>query len=148
MEKILTLEWKQAYEVGNFDIDAEHKIFLHIILKIQRAYIQKAPVSYLEALVSELIKYADFHFCSEENLMRAVDYPDLKNHQEVHKRLMFQLNEEVNTVVFKYINFHTLIEFLYQWFLEHTTEEDKKLAVYIQNRDRINDEPCFDEDEY
>jgi len=139
MEKILTLEWKNVYEVGNFDIDAEHKIFLHIIQKINNAYVQKASVSYLEALVAELIKYADFHFCSEENLMQAVNYPDLKYHREVHKKLMLKLKDVVNTVVYRYIDFNTLIGFLYQWFVDHTTEEDKKLAVYIQNMDRRSD---------
>ena len=139
MEKIFNLDWKEIYEVGNFDIDAEHKIFLHIIQKISKAYAQKAPIHYLEALVTELMKYADFHFCSEENLMKAVNYPDLHHHCTVHKNLILQLREEVNTVVFKYINFDNLIQFLYQWFIEHTTTEDKKLAFYIHNMDCTND---------
>ncbi len=115
------------------------KSFCTSYKKISKAYAQKAPIHYLEALVTELMKYADFHFCSEENLMQAVNYPDLNFHREVHKNLILQLREEVNTVVFKCINFDNLIQFLYQWFIEHTTTEDKKLAFYIHNMDRTND---------
>lgn len=133
MEKVIALEWKKRYELGHFDIDAEHRIFHHIIQKIQAAYLRRVPINYLESLVDELIKYAEFHFCSEENLMVAVHYPELERHKEIHRNLLLQLKEEVNTIVFKYINFSSLITFLYEWFVQHTITEDKKLATYISN---------------
>ncbi|TRX70240.1 bacteriohemerythrin [Carboxylicivirga sp. M1479] len=125
------IEWKTEYEVGNYDIDAEHRIFINIIRKISNAYYNQSDTQTLDDLVHELIKYTEFHFCSEENLMKAIDYPDFNNHRQIHSNLLLKLKDEINIVMAKHINFDILIDFLVDWFIKHTTMEDQKLANYI-----------------
>jgi len=134
MKQLTIIKWDKAYETGNFEIDAEHKIFVKIIEKIQAAYNEQQPTDYIESLITELIKYADFHFCSEENIMKSIGYPDLKNHQHLHLKLVEELKEQISVIDISYINMEELLDFITDWFAKHTVEEDKKIAEYIKRQ--------------
>ncbi len=134
MNKSKELLWSNTYEVGNFDIDSEHKIFVNIINKISNAYTLNLDESYIESLIDELLKYAQFHFCNEENLMKFVGYPELLRHEKEHIKLLNKFRDMICSINYDHINFNDLIHFLYDWFIEHTTKEDKKLAKFIANK--------------
>ena len=89
MKTIMEIEWKEEYEVGNFEIDSQHKTFVGIIFKLQQAVLKGKSTDYTDRLLLELFKYTEFHFCSEENLMLDVCYPDVRRHQDEHKKLLF-----------------------------------------------------------
>ena len=129
----MDIEWKAQYEVGNFEIDAEHKIFVKIIAKIQDALFEAKDMAYIDRLLLELFKYAEFHFCSEENIMIDAGYPDLAQHQEEHKQLLFNLRDRLPTAGGKRHDMNGIIVFLMQWFSCHTTTTDLKVAQYIKN---------------
>jgi len=126
------IEWKKQYEVNNSDIDSEHRIFVHIINKIKTGFENGISAKSLDRLVEELLKYADFHFCSEENIMLEVDYPGFEHHKKEHSDLLMQLRN----MVFSYNNstvMDELLKFLVDWFVKHTIQEDKKLAQFLLN---------------
>ncbi|MBD3306280.1 bacteriohemerythrin [candidate division KSB3 bacterium] len=130
---VMEIAWKKTYEVGNLEIDAEHKIFVRIIQKIQRALEHTTEKGYLERLVIELYKYADFHFCSEENVMIAVGYPELAHHQEAHKQLLVELSSLISVFGEEKRELQNLPQFLMNWFVNHTLAEDKKVGNYIKH---------------
>lgn len=130
-----TIEWNSKFEVGNFEIDSEHKIFVKIIQKIQKAKHGDSEKSFIEALLVELLKYAEFHFCSEENIMLDKKYPDLLLHKKEHERVLAELRNRIFSLKYEFIDFDNLENFLIDWFKHHTTSEDVKLAGYI-TRDR------------
>ncbi len=129
------LIWKKEYEIGNFEIDTEHKIFLKIIQKIDHAFTEKQPKDYILSLLRELYKYADFHFISEENLMKLAHYPDFKTHKEEHDKLLTGLSEKIGFFDVQYIDAKKLIEFLVDWFLNHTAKVDTKLGAFLKTLD-------------
>lgn len=126
------LRWKKNFEVGNFEIDSEHKIFVKIIQKIKQAKKNRADKDFLMALVLELLKYAEFHFCSEENIMIKSQYPELLKHKKEHEKLLAELRNEIFSLQYEYIDFHTLEAFLIRWFTVHTINEDQKLAAHLR----------------
>jgi hemerythrin len=128
-----TIKWDKKYEIGNVEIDSEHKIFVRIIQKIVRAAEMKKDHTYVERLIYELLKYADFHFYSEETVMMEMNYPDITNHQKEHEKLILKLREMVSVVEFKDYSrpMNDLIKLLTDWFATHTITVDKKLADYI-----------------
>lgn len=128
------LIWKEEYNVGYFEIDEEHKIFLKTIKKIDEAFQNEESQEYIARLLEELHKYAQFHFISEENIMFKYGYPNLEEHQAEHVALMKKMGSLLITFDPRLINREKLIAFLVDWFKNHTTYSDKKLAQFITNK--------------
>ena len=129
MEKLPV--WKKEFEVGDFEIDAQHKIFLKIIIKIKKAYQIDFSEEYNILLLKELYKYADFHFISEENRMTLFKYPDLESHMQEHKNLLSELSNQIGFINIEHLDMNKLIDFLYNWFVNHTTSLDLKFGEYL-----------------
>lgn len=126
------VQWKRKYEVGNLEIDSEHKVFVKIIQKIHQAMTHHDANTKVERLVRELFKYADFHFCSEENIMLDVQYPGFAEHKRRHEELLAQLKTKVFMYDLDLRDLESLIDFLVEWFVNHTVNVDKKLAKYLE----------------
>lgn len=131
----MQIDWQKRYEIGNVEIDAEHKVFIKIIGKIKVALSKKNEWTQLVFLLEELLKYADFHFCSEENVMRSVNFPDLISHQKEHQQLLTDLRQKIHFLQAKKTEkSDELISFLMHWFLNHTLNEDRQIVHYIKNQ--------------
>lgn len=122
--------WESKYEIGIPEIDAEHRVFVSIIQRIEAA-LEEGNKDYIIGLIEELLKYAAFHFSSEENIMIREEYPDYHWHKKIHERLLIELRDKIQIIKFEYIDFSLLLKFLVNWFKSHTITEDKKIAEYI-----------------
>lgn len=133
-----TVEWNKKLEVNNFEIDSEHKLFVSIINKIIVSRKANKEKEYLESLLKELLKYAEFHFLSEENIMYEFGYPDLLEHKKSHDRVLSDLRNRIFSLKYEFIDFTNLEEFLIEWFLNHTSTEDLKLAEFINEQKKTD----------
>ena len=133
MEDIIS--WKKEYETGIHEIDSEHQIFVSIIQKINTAYFNNYNEEYIIRLIKELYKYADFHFISEENIMIFNNYSDYENHKKEHNSLLYRLTEIIGAFESEFIDPSELINFLINWFQEHTTKTDMKLSGFLRRID-------------
>lgn len=131
------IEWDKKYEVGNIEIDSEHKVFVRIIQKIIAA-VNKKNYKHTERLINEIYKYADFHFHSEETVMIEIGYPDFNAHKKEHEKLLIELGNRISVFGDEdYIRPTTeFITFLTSWFLNHTVNVDKKLANYMEDNEQ------------
>ena len=129
------IAWKKNYEVGNSEIDNQHKTFLKIIEKLQNAYENKLNDQLLLGYVIELYKYAAYHFVSEENYMIEQQYPDYEEHKKLHDDLLKELVDNITTFKIEYIDVEKLIDFSLNWFIAHTTTIDKKIIEYINSKE-------------
>ncbi len=130
------LEWKHDYELGIESIDFEHHIFLNLINTFLDRIGKFDDAEMQQHLINELNAYARFHFISEENLMRMSDYPHLAEHHQLHRHLLDKLSSKQSAVSISdnaKQKLYELIEFLMDWFIHHTTEEDKRFAEYLQS---------------
>jgi hemerythrin len=127
------LVWGHENEVGIEDIDLQHHYFLNLVGHIITALESGEEKNYIEALVNELDAYAKFHFRSEERMMLHSGYPDY----EVHKNHHLDLIQQLGIKQYNLIDAETpedagaVIEFLVNWFMEHTMGEDKAFADYL-----------------
>jgi len=124
--------WKTDYEVNFFDIDVQHKLFVRIIERIVTEYNAKHKEQCVK-LISELIRYTEFHFSSEENFMEKYQYPEIDHHKMEHKKLLVNLRERIISFDYDNINFEEVVTFLLDWFKTHTVSEDKKLAEFLNS---------------
>ncbi len=130
------IEWSSSYELGIEDIDFQHHFFLNLINRLADEMRTAEHLKYRTALIAELNAYARFHFISEENMMTKAGYPGLENHKKHHRELIDQLSSKGNRLV----KFQSdkeageIIEFLLNWFIQHTMHEDRLFADYYHQQ--------------
>lgn len=126
------LIWEESFQTGNNDIDTQHKIFINIIKKVITAKEKGKDKKLLETLLAELIKFTEFHFISEENIMRENTYPQFNEHRKEHEKVLADLRNRIFSLQYEYIDFQNLEIYLKEWFSQHTIHHDAQLAKFIQ----------------
>lgn len=123
---VYTLSWKADYATGIEEIDLQHRYFMSLINRLSSEFDGCEDESYRKKLLNELVKYASFHFVSEENLMIKFAYPDLERHRKLHLELIDKLSWQIQSK-----SYVALFEFLVDWFIRHTLEEDKRIGEFV-----------------
>ena len=130
----MTLQWDNKYNLGHEKVDAEHHIFLNLIVEFDALATQGVSQDKLIRTLKEIGKYAEFHFLSEENLMIDCDYPDLGKHMNLHRQLIATLEDQLFRLNAGTCIPNQVFDFLFQWFALHTSSEDKKLVSFIETQ--------------
>lgn len=128
-----TPEWNKKYEIGVTEIDLQHKNFLKLIKKVELLANNQFQMINVEDILQEIIFYAQFHFRSEENLMKEFKYPEIDKHREEHKILCDNILLEVSELMVHPNNIGHLHQYLIKWLFEHILEEDVKLSSHLKN---------------
>lgn len=123
--------WQSKYETGHPRIDFEHRVFLDLLTQFASEVDGNAAAHRLRRTATEILKYADFHFFSEESIMLAVGYPDYDHHHRLHQALLKELRDFIESVAVDTWRSEAMVEFLVKWFVSHTASEDIKLARYV-----------------
>ena len=124
----MKLEWQLDYETGNEYVDLQHRYFLDLITRIRKNFEETNDAGYKEKLISELRKYVDFHFTSEENIARSDCLPEvLHSHHQRHLELLEEFNQYAEDLVNGLKTINKFLGFLTDWFIGHTIYEDQKL---------------------
>lgn len=131
------VRWYQKYEVGHPQIDAEHCTLLEKINVLWTILEECAGMPVLIDALDQIVRYTEFHFHSEEQLMAQHSYPDREKHERIHQHLLGQLTGRIEELHSSppdnTIEAIKLYSFLVDWFVHHSTQEDKKLAEYLQH---------------
>ena len=122
--------WLDKYSIGNDEIDNQHKKLFDILNRLFDICVGKNEIDTVEAVMEDLVSYADYHFNFEEQHMRDVCYKDIDKHIVEHNyftnEIMFakrrQLQDKAKTD-------NKLVEFLSNWLIQHVTEEDRKYVL-------------------
>ncbi len=130
---MIDIQWDQKFSIGHERIDNEHRVFLDLIRNASLAAEENASEERVQRLLTEVRKYAEFHFCSEENLMLDTAYPGYEEHKAQHERLLLQLEDCLHDYRNEKLNLNEIVDFMFNWFALHTTGSDKKLVSHIHN---------------
>ena len=128
--------WGPGFELGIEDIDLQHHYFANLINRMSKDFANHAEPALRLALLAELNAYARFHFLSEENLMLRTSYPGLAAHRALHLELIDELSGRQGKLILKNVAVEAgeVLDFLVQWFLGHTSHEDRLFADHMQSR--------------
>jgi len=121
------IEWRVEYEVGILEIDNQHKFFLGLINRIIDL---EENVEIIDDYLDELLLYTKFHFKSEENIMKLRKYPNWVEHRKIHHDLISELSDLMTLTKMNNDSPKQILDFLINWFVIHTTSEDKKIAFF------------------
>ncbi len=127
------LIWSDNLRVGVDAIDKDHQVIIALNNKISSSFCDQEN---LNDIIMELIKYAQYHFRREEAIMEVCDYPELKEHRELHQKLVAKVNRlaedwsKNNDPEMQ----HQLCHFLREWWMGHIMKVDVDIAQYAKGK--------------
>jgi hemerythrin len=128
---MIDIHWDSKYEIGHPRIDHEHQVFVDLIRSVSVEADGKGSEERAGRLLSEVKKYAEFHFVSEENIMLDAGYPDYEAHRREHAVLLAELDDRLHRFRCGELALEAIVEFMFNWFALHTTREDRKIAEFL-----------------
>ncbi len=141
------LLWDSSYEIGVEEIDRQHMEFIRLLRRFQIGAQKAIPLTLQLRILQELVKYAEYHFCSEENIMVITKCPELAAQQAEHSRLLKSLERKVDLYRIAPHTAEELSDFLYDWFIHHTQVEDRKIAAHIGHEEKLFAQPTLEPDD-
>jgi diguanylate cyclase (GGDEF)-like protein/hemerythrin-like metal-binding protein len=114
-------------------IDDQHLKIVGMINGLNDSLKHNDPTKQLLIQLEDLINFTDFHFKTEERLMKEYSYPEEIEHQNTHDNLL----QEVTHLKEKFAQGAELVllQKLKDWFAVHITSSDKSLADFIIQQD-------------
>jgi methyl-accepting chemotaxis protein len=128
------VQWSPKLEMHVPAIDRQHRKLCEYINDLYAAMKDNRTGS-LQNIVKKLRDYTASHFSDEERLFSASRYPGVKEHKEIHKKFVAQiddferrLKDGTATVSME------LLTFLKDWLINHIAGTDHGYAPYLQGR--------------
>jgi hemerythrin-like metal-binding protein len=134
------VSWNDSYATGVAEIDAQHKILLHILNDARAKLSQSSAAQPIEPIVRDLLSYALYHFETEEALMLEFGYAGALDAEEAaHRGQHRAFTAKVKSVMEdlrggEAVSVDDLLAFLYDWLIHHILNTDRKLGRFILER--------------
>jgi hemerythrin-like metal-binding protein len=125
------LKWGNEYSIGIREIDDQHREFITIINKLIWAEDNHYPIELGARFIHELVKYAEFHFVCEENMMYLHAYEGLPAQVAEHGKLIRIMQMKYNEFRAGASSYESVCKFAFMWLISHTTEEDKRFGEFF-----------------
>lgn len=122
------LQWNERFSVGVGLIDNQHKKLFSIINDLIVAKENSQQQDVIEDILTELIAYTEYHFSSEEKLIKI--HPKYEDHCRIHKNFVAKVAEQAEFYQSSKqdISDETL-EFLINWLKNHVLKTDLFFSI-------------------
>ena len=129
------VEWKDQMSVKVQEIDKQHQALVKLINGLFDALKEGKGNTIFEKLISDLGKYVDIHFSTEEKYFEKYGYPEKTAHILEHKKFL----EKVSVFKKEFDAGKTglstqVLEFLRGWLLDHISGTDKKYSKFFNEK--------------
>ena len=126
------IAWDSSYSVNIAKIDQQHQKIVAMFKKLSGAIKRKNQTKIIPEVLRELDEYAEYHFNTEERLMRRYDYPDYETHIKEHEDFCLKVSGMQRDLMDgkKTVTVQAL-EFLEHWFSDHIKKTDKKYGPFL-----------------
>jgi len=123
------MTWGPMLQIGYGDIDAQHKRLVEIVNALDEAMRTGKGRDVVAKVLSELIKYTQFHFAFEEKLMDKYGIGSSAAHKAEHRKLIADVGAFKGKFDTGAASVTTeLMAFLRNWLSNHILKTDKALA--------------------
>ncbi len=126
----MTIEWKEAFKIGQDDIDKQHQD----LFALTNALIAADDVPTLRQLLMQLYKHTREHFELEEALMRKHNFPGTGDHTNYHNSPLTRLNAISQDVGKGQVDPSAIETLMSDRALQHTQHDDALIAAYIAKK--------------
>jgi len=132
-------KWSENYRTGIEAVDEQHRKLIEIGAKLEDMLYAGDSLDYYDYImetINELKDYADYHFTTEEKLMREHNYPELEEHRMEHiyfiKRIDKLAMQDIDSQQIGVIS--ETLDFLARWLFSHILNSDMKYADYLKTK--------------
>ncbi|MBU1610885.1 MAG: bacteriohemerythrin [Proteobacteria bacterium] len=124
------IEWDASLETGIGMIDAQHRILVDLINKLDASVQEGSPAKAVELVLVDLKKYTVYHFSAEETLMVRSGYAGFEAHRDQHQEFMEEVDGfEIDSLTGAPDVAQDVLEFLKDWLTNHIRVSDKDFAA-------------------
>jgi len=123
----------QRHVLGFPEMDIQHQYLYGLFDLIGTVQNSSGRFS-LQPLLDEIELYVNFHFTSEENLMKLYEYPRFSAHQSDHELAAAKLVNFLEDYEKEQLNPAALRIFLTGWLMEHSETADSDYVNWIEQR--------------
>jgi hemerythrin len=127
----MSLDWKDAYKIGNEVIDSQHQEWF----RLARNFLNATDKVELSACAMVFYKYTTEHFAHEDEVMKRLNYSERKAHLAQHSELDSLLGGVTANIDDQTLNMDDLKAFLSAWLVGHIGTFDKRLAYYVKSQE-------------
>ena len=127
------IRWDASLETGQRLIDTQHRILVFLFRKLDVAVKTGESHATVASVIGEVNRFVEFHFTSEENLMRETHYPQLLTHQAQHANLLAELGVYSSKVIGRREFPEDLVYFLNDWLTQHIASNDQHIAMHVRD---------------
>ena len=132
------INWNDEYMIGIEEFDVQHMELTLLINDLLIASQKGHPQENILKQMEMVIKYAKWHFNSEEGLMKIFQYPKLPVHKEEHQQLLIRVEEEMDWMSENILAPDKIFKFFNACFRDHITGSDVHMADFINKaRERL-----------
>ena len=136
------LEWTDKYASGSSLVDEQHKeLFRRVNLLLASCDEGKGKLE-VQRTLEFIREYVQFHFSTEEQLMRKYNFPGYPDHKLEHDKLVKQFLEVAEHLISGTLTLPEILQvhaFLIDWVCAHTLGTDKKMGAFLKSCDVDND---------
>jgi hemerythrin len=130
-----SFHWDKHFETGLDTVDLQHHALIDLINQFGELLTQGdcATVGEVEALLTKLASYAQFHFQDEEDLMLRVglDARHIKEHKQFHAEFLQEVKQMQEGVAERAEKAQGLLKFLTYWLAFHILGTDQSMARQV-----------------
>lgn len=128
-----TQTWNESFSLNIPVIDKQHKKFFAMYDELTLLNNDEKNETEILPLLNEMIRYAIYHFNTEEELMRQADSPEQELHMRQHE--LFRKRCDDFQIAFNYKNrvlVNQMVGFMRKWMVTHINGVDAKYAASIK----------------
>jgi len=128
----MLFQWNNSYSVHIGVIDTQHKTLVSMVNDLHQAMTGGSGKDKLGGILSNLIKYTQAHFATEERLMQSHGYPDFLAHKSEHDNLTHTVLDLQRRFLSGQVALSIeVMEFLNDWLVKHILGSDKKYSPFL-----------------
>jgi len=133
------VSWGKKYDVGIESINLQHKKIIDITNQLYQAcYAEnKVTETVFKESMSRMVEYVRYHFATEQELLKRINYPGYLDHKKEHERLITQILAAVKDFNNgkKFIP-NQFVRTLRDWIFNHIAITDKNYALFVTKQKR------------
>lgn len=128
------ITWSPRMSVGNDTLDRDHQILVERVNRFHDVIKGNLGRESLPQLFADLMTYTDYHFQTEERLMKLAGFPEYDAHHAMHEGLKTRLAQFEAQYAADPLRFPvlTMFDFLSDWLMRHILREDMKVGAALR----------------
>ena len=132
------LVWDKKYELGNIQLDMQHKSLCDMVNNLVRRCEQEHSMESIQKTLEYLEDYTEHHFSSEEAFQLDIGFPGYEKHKQLHdefKATIGGLAREfaINGSSYELIN--KVCKDVIVWLSDHMQNVDSKIVSYYRKEE-------------